>query len=104
MKITSAEVKTMYALEISYLDFANIFIAAENSISRLDSEFADFDLKNRTIGNIRHCFETLHKAEDIQYIVRKLGFDGVSNYGYYNDRKDVYRMTAYNHGDTLNDK
>lgn len=102
MKITKAEIKTMYTVDIAFKDFSDIFCAAKEDEWRHNSEFGEFDLTDTTIGNIRNCFKQLREVKTIQYIVRKLGFDGVENYGYYNDRKGVYTMVVYDSGDTLN--
>lgn len=103
MKITSSEVKTIYTIDIQFKDFSEIFCAAKEDEWRHDSELGEFDLNDTTLGNIRKCFESLREARSIQYIVRKLGFDGVENYGRYNKRKGVYTMSVYDNGDLLND-
>lgn len=103
MKITSKKVKTVYNIDIQFKDFSDIFCAAKADEWRPDSALGEFDLTDTTIGNVRKCFEALKEPKSIQYIVRKLGFDGVENYGYHNKRKGVYTMVVYDDGDTLND-
>lgn len=103
MKITSKKVKTIYNIDIQFKDFSEIFGEAKADEWRPNDALTEFDLTDTTIGNIRNCFEALRDAKGIQYIVRKLGFDGVENYGYYNKRKGVYTMVVYDDGDTLND-
>lgn len=102
MKITEKKVRTIYTIDIQFKDFADIFCKALEDDWRHQSEFGEFNLKDTTIGNIKSCFENLREAKTIQYIVRKLGFDGVENYGYYNSRKGVYTMVVYDNGDLLN--
>lgn len=102
MKITSTQVKTVYHIDIQFSDFSKIFVAAKSDEWRHDSEFGEFNLQDTTVGNIRDCFKNLKEVKSIQYLVRKLGFDGVENYGYYNDRKGVYTMSVYDEGDTVN--
>ena len=102
MKITQSEVKTIYTIDIQFKDFAEIFCKAKTDEWRHSSEFGEFNLGDTTMGNLQECFKNLREVKSIQYLVRKLGFDGVENYGYYNDRKGVYTMVVYDSGDTIN--
>jgi hypothetical protein len=102
MKITNSEVKTIYTIDIQLKDFANIFSAAKSDEWKPEAAFKEFDLTDTTIGNINTCFKGLREADSIKYIVDKLGFDGVENYGYYNKRKGVYTMAVYDRGDMMN--
>lgn len=102
MKITKSEVKTLYRIDIQFKDFADLFNAAKSDEWRPEAAFKEFDLSDTTLGNINTCFKTLKEAESIKYIVDKLGFDGVENYGYYNKRKGVYTLCVYDNGDMLN--
>lgn len=102
MKITTSQVKTLHTIDIQFKDFSEIFCAAKADEWRHNKELGEFDLTDTTIGNIRKCFEALKEPKSIQYIVRKLGFDGVENYGYYDKRKGVYSMVVYDNGDTMN--
>lgn len=102
MKITNSEVKTIYTIDIQFKDFANIFSEAKSDEWKPESAFKEFDLADTTIGNIGSCFKGLKEAASIEYIVSKLGFDGVDNYGYYNKRKGVYTMSVYDTGDSMN--
>ena len=107
MKTTQIKVKTIYDIEIEYSDFSAIFVKAKKDITRLGA-FEEFNLDDTTIGNIRKCFESLNthcfsehckqSCEDLQYIVRALGFDGIENYGYYAKNKNAYKMVVYNNG------
>ena len=102
MKITKSEVKTIYTIDIQFKDFAELFNAAKSDEWKPESAFKEFDLTDTTIGNIGSCFKGLKEAASIEYIVSKLGFDGVENYGYYNKRKGVYTMVVYDRGDMMN--
>ena len=110
MKKLSIKVKTIYNIQIEYIDFCNIFTEAKNDPTLLDA-FKDFNLNNTTIGNIRSCFKMLdahffsdrcnQACKDLEYIVRKLGFDGIENYGGFFKDKTVYSITVYNNGSDL---
>lgn len=41
-------------------------------------------------------------GDTFNYIARKLGFDGYSCAGYYNENTEKYEMEVYNKGDRLN--
>lgn len=102
------EVKTTYHIGIQIKDFAKIFAEAKSDPSRLSSEFSEFDLGDTTIGNLDRCFKSLwqpywsaaseQRCRDLQYIVRKLGFDGIENYGCFSQDGRVYKMVVYNRG------
>ena len=107
MKTTAIEVKTIYHIRFNSADFSKIFMEAKNDVTRINA-FGNFDLEDTTIGNILNCFKSLgewnwgniekerQKTENIEYIVRKLGFDGIENFGFMKDRE--YIMTVYNNG------
>lgn len=114
MRTTSIEVKTIYEIRFNINDFQFIFENAKKDPVRLHA-FDNFCLEDDTPENIRECFESLGKlslflsveeskqqAENLKYIVNKLGFDGVVNYGGFygqdKDSKKEYHMTVYNHG------
>lgn len=102
MKITNAQVKTIYHIDLQFKDFSKIFAAAKTDEWRPETAFKEFDLGDTTLGYVGACFKALKEASSIQYIVSKLGFDGVENYGYYNKVKGCYTLQAYDNGDTLN--
>lgn len=102
MKTTKSEVKTIYTIDIQFKDFAELFNAAKSDECKPEAAFKEFDLTDTTIGNIGSCFKGLKETSSIEYIVNKLGFDGVENYGYYNKRKGVYTMVVYDRGDMMN--
>ena len=102
MKITKKQVKTLYTIDVQFRDFSQVFSAAKTDEWRPNSAFKEFDLNDTTVGNVRDCFQNLKEAASIEYLVSKLGFDGIDNYGYYNKRKCCYTMVVYDNGDTLN--
>lgn len=106
MRKTKMEVKTIYNIEFDLTDFTKIFMEAKDDVTRINA-FSKFNLEDDTMGNVKSCFNEICKllgnnAEDIRYIVRKLGFDGVENYGYYEERTKTYKLVVFNHGDDMN--
>lgn len=112
MRKVTIEVKTIYDIRFDFHDFLTIFEAAKSDPARIH-EFENFDLDNTTMGNIRKSYKSLaepsffltpeesrQQANNLQYIVRKLGFDGIENYGYMpkDDEREEYHMVVYNRG------
>lgn len=109
MKTVTIEVKTIYHIRFNCHDFGKIFLDAKDDPCRL-SAFANFDLKDTTLGNIRECFKSLsavsffeedhgkQKCENLKYIVHKLGFEGIDNYGGMIGDDKEYSITVYNRG------
>ena len=106
MKITKKEVKTIYDIEIQFKDFSEIYAKAKDDVMcEVMQAFTKSDLSNTTMGNLKHEFEILDDVKTIQYIVRKLGFDSIENYGYFKKKPEgfgVYRMVVSNYGDDIN--
>lgn len=106
MKVTKKEVKTIYEIEIQFKDFAEIYEKAKDDvICEVMQAFTNSDLSNTTMGNLKKEFESLEDVKTIQYIVRKLGFDSIENYGYFKKKSEgfgVYRMVVSNYGDDMN--
>lgn len=107
MKITKQEVRTTYSIEFDLSDFTKIFINAKEDVTRINA-FASFNLEDDSMENIKKCFNKFDSmfrkgsSEDLQYIVRKLGFDGIEHYGMMKtlmNGKQVYRLTVYNYGE-----
>ena len=110
MRKVKIEVKTVYEIRFNFHDFCEIYEKAKEDPVRL-SAFDNFDLDDTTMGNLRKCFESLGRlswfmssedtkqnCENLKYIVNKLGFSGVENYGgLYGDKKE-YSITVYNYG------
>lgn len=111
MKTDSIKVKTHYRIRFNFHDFLEIFTKAKEDPTRVTA-FEDFDLDDTTMGNLRSCFKSLGKlsiflsaeeskqqCENLRYIVRKLGFDGIDNYGgFYGRDEDEYHISVYNRG------
>lgn len=100
------EVKTIYNIEFNLTDFTKIFMEAKDDVTRINA-FDEFNLEDDTMENVKSCFNKICKvwgnnAKDIQYIVRKFGFDGVENYGYYEERTKTYKLVVFNYGDDIN--
>lgn len=111
MKTNSIAVKTHYDIRFDFHDFVKIFTEAKKDPTRINA-FEDFDLDDTTMGNLRSCFLSLgdlsfflsaeqskQKCENLKYIVRKLGFDEIDNYGgFFGRDKDEYHIFVYNRG------
>ncbi len=106
MKVVKKQVKTIYDIEISFKDFSKIYAEAKDDFyCEGYKAFKSSNLDDTTIGNIRKEFKNLKDANTIKYIVYKLGFDRVENYGLYKEKFDgtgVYSMVVSNDGDELN--
>ena len=106
MKITKKEVKTVYTIELTFKDFAEIYTGAKDDVMcDVMNAFSNSDLDNTTIGNIKNEFVSLSDVNTIKYIVYKLGFDSIENYGHFAKKQDgvgAYRMVVSNYGDDIN--
>ncbi len=114
MRTVSVEVKTIYSIRFDFHDFCEVFKEAKNDPARIRA-FDNFDLDDTTMGNLRDCFHSLgrltfflgadearQQTDNLKYIVEKLGFDGVENYGgMFGKDKEEYRITVYNRGSDL---
>ena len=112
MKTLSIKVKTVYDIRFDFHDFCKIFAEAKDDPCRIGA-FDNFNLDDTTMGNIRNCFHSLdelslfsedhgkQKCKNIQYIVKKLGFDCVDNYGTFLRDKEEYWLTVSNRGADL---
>lgn len=106
MKITKKEVKTIYEIEISFKDYTTIRVDAKTDvIAEVMKAFENVNLNDTTMGTLKFDFEKLDDVNTLKYIVRKLGFDGVENFGYHKEKNEgcgVHRMVVYNYGDDIN--
>ena len=114
MRRLSIEVKTIYSIHFDFHDFVKIFTEAKKDPMRINA-FNNFDLDDTTMGNLRDCYKSLgklslllsaeeskQKTDNLQYIVHKLGFDGVDNYGgFFSRDKEEYWIRVYNYGSDL---
>lgn len=114
--ITEAKVKTLYTIQIGPEDLVEIVgrIAADPILNqRLPAYCAEIDnidldaVDNTGAGDIllqRIWSTPCQQANTIGFIVKEvLGFDGVENYGYFNETIDRAVMVVYRCGDRLND-
>lgn len=111
MKTDSIKVRTHYKIRFDFHDFVKIFTEAKDDPIRIGA-FDNFDLNDTTMGNLRACYKSLGKlsvflsaeesrqqCKNLKYIVRKLGFDEIDNYGgFYGRDKEEYHISVYNRG------
>lgn len=110
MTITSKEVKTIYSIRFTFNDFTKAFDQYEKDPLKGVGEYANA-FKGLTVHDSLKDFENAFKkfthsinhTHTINYIVKRFfKFDGVENYGFYDENKDNYRMSVYNYGDEIN--
>lgn len=112
--ITGMEVKTIYNITISDADMGCILDAVlklrDRSLLSTLNAFEGYDLNtlDSTQATSRQILKELWNVgskdtRTVQFIIREiLGFDGVENYGYYDEDDEVAKMVVYKHGDRLN--
>lgn len=110
MKITSKEVKTIYNIEIDWMDICKL--AKEHKLP-----FAGFEsIENKDAGEITRAEvvailkkisapsmtvtveQSRNNSLAVQLLAHALGFDKVENYGHWCDKKDCYRLEVANFG------
>lgn len=92
MTIVQKEIKTIYSIRLSEEEMREAL-----SKSRLiDNEEQKEFMEN--FKNILYRGESQLRTRAIEDIVRHLNFDGVVNFGFWDDAKSEYRMTVYNWG------
>lgn len=112
MRTIKIEVKTHYDIRFDFHDFTKIFTKAKTDPwAEATHAFAEFDLDDTTIGNLKKCYESLGRqttkqvCDDLKYIVNCLGFDGIDNYGGFFKKTDKgfgeYHIFVYNNGADL---
>jgi hypothetical protein len=113
-QINKMEVKTFYDITITPEDMKDILNAAKRSdpdIMKLKEAFQEYDLSMDPTYDL--CVSYLHTLWNVlgdkstcttrNYIVTDiLGFDGIYNYGYYQEEREVATMVVFNYGDKLN--
>lgn len=114
MKITKAEVKTIYDIRFNFTEFKSLYTefvnADENSVEKIihSLAFNGCDFSNLSDAYINGLFQCLsHKTSNdrgqtYDYIAKYFGFDGWDNAGYYDKASENYCMVVYKHGDSLN--
>ena len=111
MKITKQEVKTIYTIKVTFEDFtgaleayskdATARVCYENAFKHLKTD----NLQNEKLFNIESYFRHFRPDDEVvtkRYLVNYLGFDGIENYGFYDDKLNVIQMVVFNYGDQIN--
>lgn len=118
-QINKMEVKTFYDITITPEDMKSILNAARRSdpdIMKLKEAFQGHDLSTEWEGmepSYDLCVSYLQNLWNVlgdkstcttrNFIVTDiLGFDGIYNYGYYQEEREVATMVVFNYGDKLN--
>lgn len=118
-QINKMEVKTFYDITITPENMKSILNAARRSdpdIMKLKEAFQGHDLSTEWEGmepSYDLCVSYLHTLWNVlgdkstcttrNFIVTDiLGFDGIYNYGYYQEERKVATMVVFNYGDKLN--
>lgn len=111
MKITKQEVKTIYDIEINFKEAWDLLVAFgkkqshevfyPNLVEHLKNKDCSVREVAKSLFEITICMAKWH-SEMIQYFVKELGFDGIVNYGLFNESKRCYRCVVYNYGDCVN--
>ena len=109
MKKVKQEVKTIYDIEVKFSECWDLLIEFKNEESneiiypKLAKVLEEYDVQIRANAKIiiENSFAEWH-SNLIQYITKKLKFDGIVNYGYYNKNKQVITCQVYNYGDCIN--
>ena len=91
MKITKAEVRTTYTVEITFREWQELFCTD----------------KTETVEEARKRFEQFpmwldsSAGKDYTKLAKHFGFDGFQNAGYYNAKKHCLIAEFFRYGDTL---
>ena len=103
MKIRKVEVRTTYDIEYTLKDLWNIVGEAMNDVANIEKCFYQYGGENSTLEDVRNLFKSFNafNGDELNYIAHKLGFDGWSNDGIYDKKRNVRTFTAYKYGDTL---
>lgn len=104
----SAEVKTTYSIKVYWNDIVEVI--KSKPLFGFE-EFEGVDIDTITMEQLKKKMEWLgtpslllpteesrKKTSAVEEMVRKLGFDGVVNYGYFDDKKQVLELSVYNWG------
>ena len=113
MKITKQEVKTktIYNIEVTLRDFTDALetylevrkasVVYECAFKHLKVE----DLGDEKLSNIKAYFKSFRSDDEVatkNYLIKFLGFDGVENYGFYDEKTKTIHMTVFSYGDKIN--
>lgn len=103
MKIREARVRTEYVIEYTFNDFWEIVANATNDATNVWCCFEKFGGTMSILGDVKDVFESFDPFDnhELDYIADKLGFDGWSNSGVYDERRNVRIISVYRNGDAL---
>ena len=112
--VTAQEVKTIYTIEIGVNEMASILEDANEQDPELMKALGafQFDLNHFDTGRqgiialmqaLWSPAATKTETNTVNYIVREIiGFDGVENYGYFDEKRNRVSMVVYCNGDRIN--
>ena len=112
--VTKQEVKTIYHIMIGVNEMTAILEEANGQDPELMKalEAFQFDLNNYATGRqgiiqlLKDLWRPNGSASEtntISYIVREIiGFDGIENYGYFDEKTNKVSMVVYSYGDRIN--
>ena len=92
MTVVQKEIKTIYHIHLTVEDMKEALYKSLIIKQDQQEEFI------KRFKNILWNGEDNLKTRALQEIVRILGFDGIVNYGFWNNNKSDYRMSVYNWG------
>lgn len=92
MTIVQKEIKTIYSIRLNEEEIREAL-----SKSRLIDQKEQEDFMKH-FKNILYRGENQLRTRALEDIVRTLEFDGIVNFGFWDNAKNEYRMTVYNWG------
>lgn len=108
MNITSIEVKTTYRINFTIYEFIQLIESYQTSMDKhkYPRAFEDLDILDEIDQDEVQTFfkkmGVIGNTDLFNLIANWFGFDGWANAGYYNEKKEIYCMSVYNNGDTMN--
>ena len=108
MIITEQVVKTTSTIQFNFEEFKQIAKDYQNGTKRhhYPRAFVDIninELLKETDTARGFAYLSLDgNGDTCQLIAESFGFEGWVNAGYYDPKKDIYRMQVFNYGDRLN--
>lgn len=108
MEIYQKELKTVYHISLSLLDFCNAFeiykISPLKDIGEYKNAFRNCASED-DVMKLMKGFHTIASTATLDFMVKEyLGFSDIENYGYYDARNDCYAMVVYKRGNKMEDK
>lgn len=108
MTITQKDVRTTYRINFSLVEFIQICQAYQTSMNKhhYPRAFENLNILDEIkVKEVESFFKEMGirgNGDLFSLIANHFGFDGWSNAGYYNESKQCYCMSVFDHGDTLN--